>query len=797
MWEVVVTAKARSGFFKYFVLSLIILFAIALFFLCSYIMRMDVWNTFDPERILGAAETTIIYDAQNTEIRRLHGAEDRVSIDIDDLPSYVPNAFISAEDARFYSHRGLDFIRIIGAVWADIKAGGYVQGASTISQQLIKLSHLSSEKTIDRKLEEAVLAYQMERVYSKDEILSMYMNYVYFGGGYYGIEAASKGYFGINASRLSVAQSAMLAGILKAPSNYAPHLDMDACKGRRDMVLGLMCDYGYITEAQRDQARNEEIKLVKGKEDGISFVDYSDTAIREACAILDIDSQTLHSGGYRIYTALDRDIQGQCEEIFSNDDFFPDPSVQSAIVIQRTNSGLVCALLGGRNNMESMNFNRATNIRRQPGSVIKPIMCYAPALENRGYTAATMLLDARTSFGDYSPDNYAGKYYGWVTMREAVTRSLNIPAVKVLSDVGVQDAMDFASRLGIEFYESDASLALALGGFTYGVSPWMITGAYNCFASGGIFYSPAVICSIEDNGGNVLYRYEDGGERVISEQNAYILTSMLQSVVSEGTGHRLGELDMDIAGKTGTVEEATGNRDAWMVAYNPEYTASIWMGYDSSADGSLPEAATGGKYPALMLHRLFGEIYKHREAPRFDIPAGVVEASLDGYALRSARSLALAGIYTPEDSIVREVFADGTQPTKTSGYWDLPLPPTNFTLDLSAHGYPLIRFTPRQKHTEHWIYRQSETGQNTRIAVIAPGAACEYTDVNVLPGESYTYYIIAVHPESAVNGMSLESAPTLSQHIELTSFSHDPLNKSSGDSSGILDFSSMITDDST
>lgn len=778
------------------ILSLILLFAAAFFLLCAYIMRMDVWNAFDPDKILKAAETTIIYDGQGNEIRRLHGVEDRVSISIEDLPAYVQYAFISAEDARFYSHRGIDVIRIAGAVWADIKAGGYVQGASTISQQLIKLSHLSSEKTITRKLEEAVLAYQMEQRYSKEEILSMYLNYVYFGGGYYGIEAAAQGYFGVHASDLSVSQAALLAGVLKAPSKYAPHLDPAASKSRRDMVLGLMHDYGYITEEQRDKGREEPIELIKSDRSVIAYVDYTDAAIKEAGKILEISNEELHSGGFRIYTALDEEIQLQCERIFSDESFFPDENVQAALVVQKTNAGLVCAMLGGRNSTVSMNFNRAIDIRRQPGSVIKPILCYAPALENNGYTAATMLLDTQTSFGDYSPDNYGDKYYGWVTMREAVMRSLNIPAVKVLSQVGVDNAMDFASQMGIEFHDTDASLALALGGFTYGVSPWMITGAYNCFASGGVYYAPTLIRSIEDARGNILYSYDDAGKQLMSRQNAYILTSMLQSVVNEGTGRRLGELDIDIAGKTGTVEDASGNRDAWMAAYNPEYTASVWMGYDSASEGSLPESATGGKYPARVLHELYGTIYERKKAPEFIIPDGIMEAALDSYELHHRQNIALAGVYTPQSSIIKEVFAEGTQPTLISEYWSVPLPPSNFTLEKSGLGYPVIRFMPRQDHTEHWIYRQSDgNGQAQRIAVIPAGAVTEYTDTDVLPGESYSYSIRAVYPEAALNGLALESAMTQVLHIDIASFSHDTAEKPGGSSSGILDFSSQFFDD--
>lgn len=351
-------------------------------FMAAQLWDLDAWQDFDPANILGAQQSLILYDGENGEILRLHDKEDRVSIPLSDVPDLVQKAFISAEDARFYEHPGVDVIRIVGAAWADIKAGGYVQGASTISQQLIKLSHLTADKTISRKLEEAVLACQMETRYSKDEILEMYLNYVYFGGGYYGIEAAALGYFGVHAKDLSVAQGAMLAGILKSPSNYAPHLDFEASLARRDTVLSLMAEYGYLDDQGLADAKGETMVILHdgtASEEGRNY--YVDAALQDAMEILQIDSETLLSGGYRIYTAMDSAIQNQCEAIFQQDDLFPGDA-QGAIVVQEAGTGLIRAMVGGRGAYDTaMAFNRATDIRRQPGSVIKPVIAYAPALE--------------------------------------------------------------------------------------------------------------------------------------------------------------------------------------------------------------------------------------------------------------------------------------------------------------------------------------------------------------------------------------------------------------------------------
>lgn len=730
-------------------------------FMAAQLWELDAWQDFDPANILGAQQSLILYDGENGEILRLHDKEDRVSIPLSQVPDLVQKAFISAEDARFYEHPGVDVIRIAGAAWADIKAGDYVQGASTISQQLIKLSHLTADKTISRKLEEAVLACQMETRYSKDEILEMYLNYVYFGGGYYGIEAAALGYFGVHAKDLSVAQGAMLAGILKSPSNYAPHLDFEASLARRDTVLSLMAEYGYLDDQGLADAKGETMVILHdgtASEEGRNY--YVDAALQDAMEILQIDSETLLSGGYRIYTAMDSAIQNQCEAIFQQDDLFPGDA-QGAIVVQEAGTGLIRAMVGGRGAYDTaMAFNRATDIRRQPGSVIKPVIAYAPALEGYGYTAATMLLDEPTTFAEYSPRNFGNKYYGWVTLREAVTRSLNVPAVKVLSDIGVSAGKAFAQSCGIPFDPQDTSLTLALGGFTYGVSPLQIAGAYAAFASQGIYNTPTCIQRITDSTGKELYVYEPENRRVMSEQNAYILTSMLQSAIQEGTGHRLKDLDIPLAGKTGTVGEGEGNRDAWMACYSADYAAAVWIGYDTSQDGALPQDATGGKYPALILEQLFQGLYQDRAPKEFSMPSGVNAYKLDKRTLEMFHEPVLATALTPSSAIQTEVFVEGTQPTAQSSYWVVPSPPGEFRVYLGGDGKPQIAFTGRESFAQYQLYRQKGTESPQLIKTWDGKGAVTYRDDSALPGCTYTYYILPVHQEMNVGGEQVKGPAT-------------------------------------
>lgn len=743
------------------ILLLAVTAAAVLFLLCGAVktLGMDRWVDFDVYRITGCDRTSIIYDGQSDVVTRLHGVQDRTWVSISELQPSTVYAFISAEDARFFEHEGVDVIRIAGAIVADIKAGSYVQGASTISQQLIKLSHLTSEKTISRKAEEAALAYEMERQYSKEDILEMYLNYVYFGGGYYGIEAAAEGYFGVHASDLTLDQSAMLAGILKSPSGYAPHINYAASINRRNNILRLMQDYGYITDDEKKQAAAKRPTILHDKNEEYSGY-YTDAVTKSAAALMGITVDELIRGGYSIYSAMDSDIQHYCEEMFKNGELFPAEDSEAAIVVLEPSTGMVVAMVGGRSYTGGISFNRATDIRRQPGSVIKPVIAYAPAFEYLNYTAADMILDEETTFADYTPSNYGNKYYGWVTVREAVTKSLNVPAVKTLSAVGVYRAKDFAKRCGIEFDDKDDSLALALGGFTYGVSPLQIAGAYSCFASGGIYNTPTLIKKITDRNGLTVYEYRQDSRRVMSEANAYILTSMLKSVVTEGTGHRLNTLDIPIAGKTGTVGLANGNRDAWMAGYTPEYTAVVWQGYDSDRLGLLPSSATGGTYPALMLYELFNHIYPDGRSGDFEKPESVKQYSIDAKTLKKQHKAVLANAMTPQSSRVTEYFTEETAPEDVSGYWAVPGSAQNL-LAVREEGGVMVSFDCPDDFGMYTLWR-SEAGKAEKPLMTWNGREghIEYIDAAVKPGKGYRYRVTVKHEELLIGDEPIEGLTT-------------------------------------
>lgn len=654
--------KRRLRILRTALVSVLVLILFSLVFMISYIIGLENWQKLDTAVLEDMDQTLLVYDNTGALCAGVHGKINRIDIPLGQVPESVQKAFISAEDARFYEHGGVDLWRILGALWEDIKSASLKQGASTITQQLVKLTHLSSEKTFSRKLQEALLAVKLESMYTKDQILEMYLNCVYFGHGAYGIEAASMVYFGKSADKLTLDEGALLAGILKSPTNYAPHLHPEASVGRRNLVLSLMEKYGYITAAQR-QAAGEKPLTLAPEADALPsqgyFVNY---AVDEACSILNMTGDELMVSGYKIYTTLDSKMQQLAEEAAADDALFPKEAqdgtkVQGAMVILDAKTGAVAAMAGGRD-QDAKGLNRATDMQRQPGSAIKPVIVFAPALEYGGYKTTTKLQDEPTSFGDYAPSNYGNKYNGTVTLREAVARSLNVPAVSILDDLGVDTGKNFASKVGITFSDQDGGLSLALGGFYKGVSPLELCAAYQPFANGGRYTSPSCITKILDREGNVLYENRQAPKQVMEAGNAFLLTDMLHSAVLWGTATRLNIKDVPLACKTGTTDynNGEGNSDAWAVAYNPDYIACAWIGFDKT-DAAHHLSVTGGSGAAKLLQRVFTQAYPDG-GPWFNPPDDVIKVTLDAGTLQQA-------FPSGSQDTVDEYFLRGTEPETT------------------------------------------------------------------------------------------------------------------------------------
>lgn len=595
-----------------------------------------VYNTnhLDAALLTGEGRSILLYDRDGQLITGLSGDQTRIDLTIDQIPQQVQQAFIAAEDTRFYQHNGIDWVRLCGALWNNLRSGSLKEGGSTISQQLIKNTHLSSEKTLSRKVTEAALALQLERQYAKGDILAMYLNCIYLGNGAYGIEAASRCYFGKSAMELTLAEAATLAGITRSPSNYAPHLHPEAAVERRNDVLNRMAGCGFITGPAASEAAQQPLTLT-GQSSGERQSYFVDYIVEQAGALTGLDYERVMASGYSIYTTMDARLQGILEDCYAQPELFPanatdGEKAQAATVVLDPQNGELLALMGGRDTGIRRAFNRAADMRRQPGSAIKPVLVYAPALQ-QGYTAATALDNRPGSFDGYTPHNFGDQYSYQVTLRTALIKSLNLPAVRVLEDVGLSTAMRYAQKVGIPFVAQDDSLALALGGFTTGVSPLQLGAAYAPFANGGSYTAPNCIRRICDAQGNVVYSADTTTTQVLDEGNAFIMTDMLRTSVQSGTARNLQLESVPLACKTGTSESGSGdgNTDAWAVAYNPALLACSWTGFDTTdAQHILPTGTTGGSSPALLLRAFYARAYENTAAPWFLQPDSVVRCTI-------------------------------------------------------------------------------------------------------------------------------------------------------------------------
>ena len=727
------------------------------------------WEKLDLEKLTQLKETSILYDASGERAGSLYGSENRIYVPLENIPTRVQQAFIAAEDQRFYEHHGVDVVRLFGALWHDIRTMSLEQGASTITQQLIKLTHLSGEKTLSRKAQEAVLALQLERQMDKDDILERYLNVVYFGRGAYGIEAAANSYFGKSAGELTLAEGALLAGVIKSPSNYAPHLEPENAVERRDLILEEMAECGFISAAEAEEAKKEALVLELSVEEA-QFGWYLDAAATEAQEILGVTRDELLAGGYAIYTALDAQAQAAAEELFANGANFPDPAAdgtpaQAALVAEDTASGEIVAIVGGRTYDVRLGLNRATQIRRQPGSAIKPVSAYAAAIEGYGYLPTSFVDDTPRVFsGGYQPGNAGGNYYGEVTLREALSRSLNVATVDLAEAVGVSALRAQLERFGISPAERDADLALALGSMTDGVSPARLCAAYCALANGGQRVEPHTVRKIVSSDGRVLYEAPQAEGQSVSAETACMLTDMLRTAAAEGSANALSAVGTNVAGKTGTVDMASGgNRDAWTVAYTPKLAVAVWMGFDEpDAEHSLPDWAGGSSYPARLCANFLAAVGNDWTRGDFATPSTLRRVVIDALALAEDKAVVLAAERTPEKYLQAELFYAGREPQAVSGKWDAPEPVTDLELVSPAGEMPVLRFTVRDENAEYLLIRHTD-GRSEEAAVLRgkAGEVLQYTDGAADLSQIHEYSIIPRHALLYEEGETVTGAESL------------------------------------
>lgn len=522
------------------------------------------------------------YDIKGNVIYTTLSVERRVPVSFDKIPKHVQQAFIAIEDNRFYEHSGIDYRGTARALVSTL-SGQEVQGGSTITQQLAKNAFLTQERTIVRKIKEAFIAKELEHKYTKDEILTMYLNQIYFGQGAYGIESASMYYFGKHVQDLSIAEAATLAAIPKSPNYFNPFENPKASKERKELVIDQMLKYGMIDQDTADAAKAQKLVLrtANASKSEPRFY-FFDMIVQKV--ISEVGADALYKGGLKIYTTLDTDMQMAAERamrflpnLYTDDNKLTQPQV--ALVAVDPTNGQIKAMVGGRGQDK---FNRATLAARQPGSAFKPFV-YLTAMEN-GFTPASIIEDKEEEFWPgWKPQNSDLKWHGKVSLRTALKRSLNVPTIKLAREVGVDKIITNAEKMGITTLVdsgkyNDTNLAMVLGGLSKGVSPIEMASAYGVLATNGEYCRPYALIKIVDREGKVLFEQKSTPKQVIDAKAAYLTTNMLQDVLISGTAGGMG-IGRPAAGKTGTTDT---NIDAWFVGYTPNLSTAVWVGDDNN-----------------------------------------------------------------------------------------------------------------------------------------------------------------------------------------------------------------------
>ena len=582
-------------------------------------------NVKDLENALKA--TTMIYDKDGAEAGSLSGQKGTY-VELDAISQDLQNAVIATEDRSFYENSGINYGRFALAIVTAGRSGG----GSTITQQLAKNAYLSQDQTVERKAKEFFLALELTKKYSKQQILTMYLNNAYFGNGVWGVEDASKKYFGVSASQLSLDQAATLAGMLKGPEIYNPLASIDAATNRRDTVLANMVNAGFINQDQADQAAaigmgGQLVDAYEGRSSDYRYPSYFDALINEVEKNYGISESDLVNNGYRIYTELDQNYQASMQVIYDNDALFPvaeaDGSMaQGGSVALDPKTGGVRALVGRVNSDEApqfRSFNYATQSKRSPGSTIKPLVVYSPAIA-AGWPIDKELDNQTTTYGTYQVDNYAGiKDGATVPMYQALAESLNIPAVATANQLGISKSVEYGKRFGLKMDGVEENLGMVLGAGVE-TNPLQMAQAYSAFANGGVMKDAHLITKIENASGQVVKTHKETSSRVLSSGQADEMTQMMLGTFTNGTGIYAAPYGYDMAGKTGTTETDFNpdlSGDQWVIGYTPDLVLSQWLGF-TKTDQDHYLTGTSANEASAIFRATANSILPYTDGTRFD-----------------------------------------------------------------------------------------------------------------------------------------------------------------------------------
>lgn len=765
--------KKDRSLFKKIVLSVVLIFlflglagSIAVAIIISHAPKLD------PAKLQEQAATRIYYN--DGSLMETVGSKNRTYAPINKIPDVIKNAVISVEDTRFYSHHGIDPIRIAGSIVANIKEGFGAEGASTIDQQLIKRSYLTPKKTLTRKIQEAYLAVKLDREYSKDKILEMYLNKIFYGERSYGVATAAYTYFGLDLDHLdqiTLPQAALLAGIPNLPTLYDPITHPDNAIKRRNVVLDMMAKNGKITQAQADKAKKVTMKeMLKNRpkgdqndDDHYAVVDmikqlYVDTG--------KIDKDQWSQGGLRIYTTIDKKAQNTVESILNNDDNFAgtDDNFQAGIAVTDTQNGNILAIGGGVHYKYGTNWALAgsteSGMGNQIGSTAKPIVDYGPAIEYLKWPTSYILDDSPHTYShsNVSVSDWDNRYLGKMTMKMALAKSRNVPAVRALQAVdqqaGVSSVKKFAGKLGVNFKTFNESYAL--GSFT--ANPLQMASAYATFGNNGIYNEPNAIKYIEYPDGRQV-KFDHSNHIAMHDYTAYMITDMLKEVMVKGVGTYAGDSlnGYTVAGKSGSSnpgpdaqkryhltqdEMNRGYLDSWFVGYTPKITAAVWSGYDQTADVKNKGYVLMTGQEKHISNYLFGDIIQalaSKNTPDWKQPKSVVKVAVE------KDTGLLASDLTPKDDIMTALYVRGTEPTKVSTKYQKLDSPKNLKAKYNKD---------KQTITLTWDYDKKdnitfEVGEkfNGKFEPLSTTADHKIDINNLSPGQTYEFSVTAIYTD--------------------------------------------------
>lgn len=646
---------------------------------------IDKTDSVDLNEIRLLSLTSFVYDKDGNEIASFHGTENRVKVDYKDIPKYVVDAVTSIEDERFFSHKGVDVKRTLHAIVTYILNGGKSDfGGSTITQQLVKNVTDDDEGSVQRKIREWYRAYSLEKELSKEDIFESYVNTIYMGDGAHGIEVAANNYFGKSVKDVNIAEGAVLAAVIQSPESTNPYRSEEAkakLLDRQKVVLSQMLKLGKITQEEYDEALKTEIVFKRGEKENPSKIQtyfaeaVFDAVVKDLMEQKNVDKslaeQMVYNNGYKIYTTMDSTVQKAIDDAYANPKlFYTDRSgdfMQSSMVVINQSNGHVVGLIGGAGEKTANRIlNRATSQPRQPGSCMKPLGAYGPAFEQGVLSPGSGLDDSYINQAGWTPKNYYNYFNGYVTVRDAISKSMNIPAILANQRVNADFAFNFAKNLGLTRLDAkndkNAS-ALGIGGLTNGATAMDMATAYATIANGGYYMEPLLYTKVLDNDDKEVLVKTNSPKRVMKDSTAYMLTSCLQTVVTSGTAAgsvRVGK--MPVAGKTGNTD---GDVDQWFCGYTPHYTIACWNGYDE-VGGKPGTKAINRPYPYFSM-RLFNTVMnvinQGKEVKQFEQPDTIINASV----CRDSGLVATDACRTDPrgDRTITDLFAKGTVPTAT------------------------------------------------------------------------------------------------------------------------------------